>query len=137
MRESSRGRGRPTGSYVLGVRASSWTLASAPTAAVFASEDEAPTASAVRLDDARELERLDVVTPGAVVVAATADATSHGFSLRVTFSDSSTFVVSPRADESSDDDEEDADPIADWELLTPHSRLLSVGPGPRWSHPAP
>ena len=67
------------------------------------------------------------------------DRALHGFSLNVVFSDGSTVNITPTRDvpETAPDSEtKSAEPdeaaIADWEIMTPHQRVVVAGPGHYW-----
>ena len=136
-------RGQARGSYVLGARASSWVVVSAPKSTLLASdraEVRAPKGMTRRVD-VKEIEDGGYVTPGAVVVGVTSDRSPPGFAVQLAFADGSTAFIGPNpetyedAPDGEDGTEEAADmEISDWEILTPHSRILRVGPGERWCY---
>lgn len=138
-------RGRTKGSYVLAARASSWVVYSAPRLILAASDHvrvppDNPQAMTRRVEIG-EIEKGEWITPGSVVIFAGAERVPHGFSFQLRFSDNSTVYVSPTSEFSEDplDGETSSeDPggveISDWEVMTPHQRILRVGPGPRWNY---
>lgn len=136
------------GSYILGARASSWIVFSAPRR-VLATHDDVDTGQ----HDVPDLKRVDIksietgvfITPGSIVEFARVDRSGHAFSLLLGFSDDSTIFIRPTPDSYATVDGESRSnhlaeldaaetEIADWELLTPHQRILCVGPGLRWSY---
>jgi hypothetical protein len=56
-----------------------------------------------------------------------------GFALDLMLSDRSTFFMVPTPLDPVEELSEE-DPVADWELFTPHGRYLRVGPGLHWSY---
>ena len=136
-------RGRAKGSYVIGARASSWVVFSAPKLTLLASDNvevRAPRGLTKQVD-VKQIEGGDYVTPGSVVVDVTTDRSPHGFALQLVFADGSTVFIGPNpkagefAPDGADIAEEVADmDISDWEILTPHSRVLKAGPGERWCY---
>jgi hypothetical protein len=138
-------QGRTRGSYIVGARASSWIVSSASQHVLLTSGDEgagrSETPATARSVDIETIETGGFITPGSLVTAAGADRSAPGFSLQLRFSDGSTAYIRPMAgpDEAEPEGEErstDAGEIeiADWEILTPHQRILKVGPGPLWSY---
>jgi hypothetical protein len=121
---------RVKGSYVLGTRASSWylTTATPPNVVLGLRETPSRTIGAVKPLAGEDLERLNLIAPGSKVVSAQV---TPGFGISLGFSDGSVLRICP-----SPGDGEGAldDPVADWELFTPHERYVSVGPGERWSY---
>lgn len=135
---SPRLRGRFRGSHVLGARASSWAVVGGETRLGAASDDVriVEGASTSRAEIAT-IETSRIITPGAYVVEVAAAPQGDGFSLVLGFSDRSKTLIIPRPDSEGPPDASDESPgaeIADWELLTPHSRILRVGPGRRWCY---
>ena len=120
---SPRMQGRSKGAYMIGARASSWLVFSAPRLVLASSEvvraDSVKSQVKANLIDIKLIETGDFITPGAMIMSANADRSAHGFSLRLGFSDGSSVLIHP----DSEVDEE----IADWEVLTPHQRILTVG----------
>jgi hypothetical protein len=135
--------GRTRGSYVLGARASSWIVFSAPKATLLASdrvEVRAPMGMARRVD-IKKIEDDCYLTPGTTVVGVLSERLPHGFTLQLAFADGSTVFIGPNPDpyecepDSVEGTQEAAGmEISDWEILTPHSRVLRVGPGDRWCY---
>jgi hypothetical protein len=138
-------RSRTKGSYIIGARASAWIVFSAPRQVLATSGDardhgsDAPATAG--LVDIKTIETGGLITPGAIITYAGADQSAPGFSLRLRFSDgSSAFIrpapepdeVEPIGEKTSADD--GTIEIPDWEVLTPHERILRVGPGPRWDY---
>jgi hypothetical protein len=134
-------RNRTKGSYILAARGSAWLLKAGTMPAVV----EAGMVPFYELSppyhpiSAVDLERGQFVLPGARVVAAepfVSSPTGH-FGLLLSFTDGSSFTVTPTPWEAEIDEEgapEVTPVIADWELLTPHGRYLWVGPGRRWGY---
>jgi hypothetical protein len=131
-------RRRLRGSYVLTTRASAWRLHSLPEGCIlYAGSLPTSTAQASPNEIATpELEQRALITPSARVVSA--DALGFrlpwGIELGLSFSDGSTFFVTPLPPEKPSPADEGLPPIADWELFTPHGRVLLVGPGFRWEY---
>jgi hypothetical protein len=136
-------RERTRGSYILGARASSWVVYSAPKRILLASASVrvyAPEGMTKRVD-IKQVEHGDYFTSGALIVSATSDRCPTGFTLYLTFADGTTVFIGPNSetyeyspdDEGGEEDMADME-ISDWEILTPHSRVLRVGPGERWCY---
>ncbi|MFS8065078.1 MAG: hypothetical protein ACMG6S_01775 [Byssovorax sp.] len=100
------------GEWVLKARATPWWLE--PTEG-----SGAPALS----DDTAELLR---AIEGATVTEV--ETSYPDLSLIVTFDSGYTLTLTPEQDE-----DEEADELAYWEIFGPHASLLEVGPGPRWS----
>ncbi len=134
---SPRLRGRSRGAYVLGARASSWVVVGGATRLGAASDDvqvEGATTSRVEI---ATIETSRIITPEAYVVDVAVTPRNDGFAVMLKFSDQSVVLIDPRFDPDEPPDASDEPTgveIADWELLTPHSRILRVGPGRRWSY---
>lgn len=128
-------RGIESGSYVVAARASSWVVNSAPTATLLASGDAAGCESPRRAD-IKVIEAGGYIDPEAILLSAKPVAGRSEFMLLLHFSDGSNAFLGPDVPESVSDDEAEPDgtEISDWEILTPHSRILIVGPGCRWSY---
>jgi hypothetical protein len=142
-------RGRMKGSYILSARASSWIVFSAPRRVLATSDDvenSQPDTHGAKLLDIKSLETGNFITPGSLVESARVNRSAHGFTLLLVFSDDSTIFIRPtpesyesvaegetRSDEHAETEAAETE-IADWELLTPHQRILTVGPGLRWSY---
>lgn len=131
------------GTYIFGLRASSWLLKSARGRALVAAG--APYAAAVSV--AELLERRDVeegafITPMVRVLDATPFIVSSAggvgrYGLELVFSDGSRFFALPSLDEDELGTSGADDEIADWDLTTPDG-LLSAWAGPRWLYePSP
>ncbi len=136
-------RARARGSYILGARASSWVVFSAPKSTLLASDNievHAPKGITKRTD-IKKIEGGDYITPGSAVVSVMSDRLPHGFTFQLAFADGSTAFIGPNPEtceyvtDGEDRTEEVSDmEISDWEILTPHSRVLRVGPGERWCY---
>ena len=134
------------GSYVLGARSSAWFVTSAPRSMLLASDDVHVRTSPGpnRVVDIRQIEVGNYISPGAIVVGVMADLALPGFILNLLFNDGSTVFIGPNFEEPKDEADEareiqEGEPevdleISDWELLTPHSRILRSGPGGRWCY---
>ena len=143
---NSKLRNRPRGSYVIGARASSWMVASATKSVLLASDNvqvRAPEGSikTAKQVDIKKIEGDGYITPGAVVVGVMSHQSPHGFTLQLAFADGSTAFAAPNPEtyEYVPDGDRATDEVAemeisDWEILTPHSRVLRVGPGARWCY---
>ncbi len=141
----SRTKGRTRGSFIIGSRASSWIVSSATTHTLLASDSikvvPQDTVRVTRKVDIRQIETGRYIAPGIVVVRATAERLQDGFSLHLVFADGSTAMILPNPEtyeylsqgEQAAKGEVDME-ISDWEILTPHSRVLRVGPGERWCY---
>jgi hypothetical protein len=138
-------QGRTRGSYIIGARASGLIVFSAPRHLLVTSGDgeagRSETPATARSVDIKTIETGGFITPGSIVTSAGADRSGPGFSLQLRFSDGSTAYIrpSPGSDEVEPEGEErstdvGAREIPDWEILTPHQRILKVGPGPRWNY---
>ncbi len=122
-RKSARRPGQVRGSYILGLRASGWVVKPAAGTRVVFSSDAEPAADAAPV--------LGLV-PGTKVTAADPTRSAGGYGLALTFADGSSLVASPSAEP--DPTEIECLPVADWELLTPHDRVLTAGPGSAWGY---
>ena len=141
---SPRMRGRTRGSYIVGARASSSIVSSAPRQMLAASDvvrvDSPGTPGSQRVGiDA--VETGGFVAPGSIVTDAGADRSDRGFSLHLRFSDGSMIHIRPNPGPSESmpeiemaPDDVDRRGVSDWEILTPHQRILRAGPGPRWDY---
>jgi hypothetical protein len=136
---------RPRGSYVVGARASSWILDSSPLSALLLSDSlTAPgREGSINRVDIKQVEAGGYIVPGSIVRNATADQSANGFSLQITFTDGSRAMILPDPamyehvpeGETPSQGEAGTDmEISDWEILTPRSRILRVGPGNRWCY---
>ena len=142
-------RSRMKGSYILGARASAWIVFSAPRRVLATSGDvdiRQPDIHDPKWMDIKSIETGGFITPDSIVEFARVDRSGHAFSLRLGFSDDSTIFIRPtpvsyesvaegetRSDDLAEMEAAETE-IADWELLTPHQRILKVGPGLRWSY---
>jgi hypothetical protein len=110
------------GSYILATRASGWVLrSSVPAVGTRCSGDE----------DWKAVMTSELIQPGSIVSVATAQqATAVGFILSLAMSDGASFQITPQSILSGESEHD----LADWELSTPHERLLQVGPGLEWSY---
>ena len=117
------------GSYVLGLRASRWHLRSEspPIVVIGSLPDSVQPNGSIRTLTNRELEQANYIQRGALVMTANVIPNGSGYGLSLEFSDGASLIAVP----------ERADPgetVADWELFTPYSRLLRVGPGLTWEY---
>ncbi len=141
---SPRMRGRTRGSYIIGARASSWVVTSAPRHMLAASDDiciDQPDGRTARRVNIKTLETGDFITPGSIITFVGASRAVHGFALELRFSDDSRTLILPVPEsyETVPEGETDSDDvtgvgISDWEILTPYERILRVGPGLRWDY---
>ncbi len=138
--------GAARGAYVISARASSWVVVSATKSILLASDGvqvRTPEgiAKPARQVDIKEIEAGGHIMPGAVVVGVMSHQLPHGFTLQLAFADGSSAFIGPSPEiyenvaDGADVADEVADmEISDWEILTPHSRVLRVGPGTRWCY---
>jgi len=139
------------GSYILGARASSWVVRSAPTSTLLTSSEGVAYHRRNNVVDPdhrialRSIETIKTIEAGSLVVAAECVGYSPGLLLRLKFSDGSEVMILPLSDSSEQSGgDEPANPaeqievsdveLPDWELFTPHNRVLKVGPEHRWSY---
>lgn len=122
-------KGLPRGAFSLGICASSWRFESPveefcdgyilndadPDAAAKRFEEWSAAFAGLEVSDLRLLHRPQSML---LRISLAGDGRTPGF-----------ILVTPRSDAADDEH-----PIPDWELFTPYERLLSVGPGPRWSY---
>jgi hypothetical protein len=131
-------RRRIRGAYVLTARASAWRLHSMPQGClVYAgSLPHSPALAGRKTIGTQELEQLTLIEPGSRVVAADilGFRLPWGIELGLSFSDGSTFFLTPLPAGTETNGAEGLPPIADWELFTPHGRVLLVGPGFKWEY---
>ncbi len=137
-------RARSRGSYVVGAPASTWVLFSATRQKLATTEDARVQASpgvAARKVDIKTIETESLIQPNAIVTSSNVDRTDEGFSLQLQFSDGSMIYIRPTpssdevvAEAEARSEAVDEAAISDWEILTPHHRILTVGPGPLWSY---
>lgn len=124
------------GSYILGLRGSSWVLKSGSepvlitTGEVFNSP---PPAFGKPLRN-EELESGKFVESGSRVLEAIPFVVKpvEGFGLQLRMSDGSTLLVLPTLPELDEPEDEDLPQLADWELSSPRG-LLNAGPTLEWS----
>jgi hypothetical protein len=129
-------RNKPYGSYILGVRGSSWVLKSGSEPLVLTAglnSEDIPNrlGKPIRKED---LEANPLISPQSRVVAATPFVVKpiNGFGLQLRFSDASTLLILPTLPESEPEEAHPEIVVADWELSSPQG-LLSAGPGLDWS----
>jgi hypothetical protein len=126
-------QGKARGSWVLGTRASVWKLFLEASGVLIGSPGSEPHdyPNPPRISN-EEVEAKARAIAG-VWVAGTDPLPTRpgdGYALLVRFGDGSHLMVLP----SPPDEEDAADPVADWELFTPFGMYLQVGPGPTWSY---
>ncbi len=129
-----RGRTLPRGSYVLSSVASAWSFKISRLGATIESDGASGSLAPVGVGSPLSHERLDELLAsagGSVVQSIEVESTAFGYSLQAVLSDGSVFRVLPTVDGECPAEEL---PIPDWELFTPHQRVLRVGPGPKWSY---
>lgn len=135
-------KGLMYGTYVLGVRASDWTLRTSGGELYQSLTNDFspnPFGDLVRIDMS-ELERKPPIVVGSRVVSLESFAvdTADAIALRLAMSDGSVLTVLPPLQTSSLPDLEDdgleppSAALADWELTTPHG-LIEAGSGVRWT----
>lgn len=122
-RARSRRPGQVRGSYVLGLQASGWVVKPGTGARVVFSSDAEPAT-----DAPPDLG----LTAGTRLTAADPTRQPGGYGLALTFADGASLVATPSAEP--DPADIDGPPVPDWELLTPHGRLLHTGPGLVWGY---
>jgi hypothetical protein len=122
---------RPRGSFVLTLRGSVWQIDPGAGSNLVLSD----TLTGTPLD-LSALESHPPVTAGSLTVAVRpfADPESGGFGLYLAFSDQSRVVIRPDVSDLITEADPDLPRLADWELFTPHDRVLRVGPGANWSY---
>jgi hypothetical protein len=136
---TSKLKARMRGSYILGTRASHWYLRSATPSVLILGmpEDLGPTPRNLRSLAREDLEGGNLIAPEACVTLATAfplgypEATASAYALSIVLSDGASLLIAPAAIAAASVPEGE---VADWELFTPHERLLRVGPGLVWSY---
>jgi hypothetical protein len=122
------------GTYVLGVRGSSWVLKSGLEPVVLGC-GVVPIVggrpSVVRPLSNVELESGKYIEASSRVLRAEPFSVRpvEGIGLQITMSDGSEIVVLPSGEEP--DEDEGLPELADWDLLSPHG-FIQAGPGPRW-----
>lgn len=128
---------RRRGAYVLGTRASHWYLrSSTPATLVFGSADATAGADNMRPLARADLESSRLIKPEARVTLATTfpfgdpATAAAGYALSIVLDDGASLLIAPDTPSSPGVPDE----VADWELFTPHARLLRVGPGTTWSY---
>lgn len=132
-------RKRQRGSYVLTLRGSVWKIEGGARPGLYLTGPLAfPPGSASELKPfpLAAFEQQSPIEPGAIVITAKPfpDAEYGGIGVYFVFSDQSLIVVRPNPADLIVEADPDLPRIADWELFTPHSRYLRVGPGPTWSY---
>lgn len=124
------------GTYILGLRGSSWVLKSGaePVVITDGSGFDPPPASVGKPLSKQDLEAGTFVEPESRVLAASPFVVkpANGFGLQLRMSDGSTLLVLPTPSEPEEPEDEGLPPLADWELSTPRG-LLSAGPDLQWS----
>jgi hypothetical protein len=137
-------KSRARGSYVIAVRASSWLVYSAPHRMLAASDhfDLKPgDYNSKKRVEIKTIEADGYITPGSIVTSVDAQLVDAGFALSIAFSDHSTALIMPSSDSNLTDDTMESYAenttemeTSDWEILTPHARILTAGPGDRWNY---
>ena len=119
------------GTYILGLRGSSWILKSGPEPVVVTSGSADASGRALSHE---ELEAGPFIEPGSRVLAASPFVVKPvgGFGLELRMTDGSTLLILPAAAEPDEPGDEGLPELADWELSTPRG-LLSAGPNLQWS----
>ena len=125
-----------SGSYIIGTRASSWSFRSQAKSQFLANSDPGPDGVQVmtHLIDLKVIERESFLPQGTAVEAIRIFDTSTGFGFGVSWTDRSEFILFPAKLTREDENAEEVDPLADWEVFLPGHRLLSAGPGRQWSY---
>ncbi len=125
----------PYGTYVLGVRGSSWVLKSGLEPVVLGCgvvpiDGDRP--NVIRPLSNVELESGRYIEAGSRVLQAEPFSVRpvEGIGLQITMSDGSEIVVLPSGEEP--DEKEGLLELADWNLVSPHG-FIQAGPGLRWS----
>lgn len=129
-------RHKPYGSYILGLRGSSWVLKSGAEPVVITTGvvfEPAPPSFGQPLRK-EELEAGRFVEPESRVLAASPFVVKpvDRFGLQLRMSDGSTLLVLPTAPGPEEEEDKELPELADWELATPRG-LLSAGPDLQWS----
>ena len=124
------------GTYILGVRGSSWTLKSGTAPLVLftgVNRDDLPSAFGKPIRK-EELEANPLIRPDSRVLSATPFVVrpADAFGLELRISDGGALLILPTASESEGPEGESLPEIADWELLSAGG-LLSAGPGLSWT----
>jgi len=129
-------KGKLSGAYILGMRASPWVLKSGiqpvvVNGGVLRDPSEAALGTLLRKE---ELESQRFIEPDGRVLTATAFIVKplNGFGLQVRFSEGSTHLVPPTIPETDEPEDEGLPELADWELLGLRG-LPSAWPGLKWS----
>lgn len=125
------------GAWVLGVRASKWRLLllNPPLLIEIDWPEELKTATRSSQWKARppvdeaEVEKATSRLVGQMVMDVQPMPFTLGVGLQIVFADGSNLVICPNPEE-----DEDPEPLADWELLTPYRARLQVGPGVSWRY---
>jgi hypothetical protein len=124
------------GSWILGTRASRWSLFLSQPPLLIASNGQPlaqATNGATPETPPEEVEKKADPLIGCTVVVVKLEwplsqASAGGVGLVLEFSDGSRLTVLP------DDEADNKTPLADWELFTPYDMYLTCGPGPVWSY---
>jgi hypothetical protein len=140
LAQSPKFKDKPYGSYILGVRGSSWILKSGCKPWVL-------TGGVLDIESCgigkpltkEELEAAPLIEPESRVLAATPFVVRpvDSFGMQLRMSDGSALLILPTLPEPEEPGDEALPELADWELLGPQG-LLSAGPGLKWSYnPSP
>jgi len=126
------------GSYIVGARASAWSLRTSTPPSIVLGDDRSSIApsNGGRAITKEQVESGTLVKDGAYILAAepipmeSGGGYCIGIALRLLLSDGCEFFIRPAANRGANAD----DGPADWEIFTPHDRFLKTGPGYRWSY---
>ncbi len=128
------------GEYVLGMRASRWSIKGGKVPLLLSSgmvADDIVIQGALPIAK-EELEKKPFVEPRSLVLTVSSFLATpyQGFGLTATFSDGSVLFVLPVGNnDPAEVDDPSLPAISDWELFSPKG-TLSAGPGPAWSFKA-
>jgi hypothetical protein len=117
------------GAWVLGARASAWSLLLSDPPRFIESADRPQADSDAWLPvTPAQIEAMVERLAGRVVIeAGPRNSSEPGIALTLALDEGSRLLISPGAEPAS------ANPLADWELFTPYGMVLTCGPGATWS----
>lgn len=120
------------GTFIVAARTSSWILepGTVPAHAYMSGIEFRGSSARSEQLELREIEKRSTIRPGAIVTHATTSTSPLGLILALTFSDGSSMVLLPVPP----DDEDEGEPLSNWEIFMPRHRILKVGPGASWSY---